>query len=314
MNKELVQKILERFQEKETEELSRILDKHDLSEWSEEAFDAIRQILSKRNETKVKIPNLESQINLKELIRIITTSNFISCSSEERKEATKALRRINEEKAVEALLEIGNNESASISIRNHAIRALGEISSPQAVNQLVLLLEDPIETIREETLEALKKIDNPVAKEATEMIRCQACHKNFPQGAKKKDLCPFCLGLNKIKGWLPLFVLGTLLSSIMSFFNGYIISKQSFQDSTLIGAAYMIFGIFFLIGFVFLIVKLPGARVYILSILVIYLIVLIFVFSEILEQGTVVLSIFVSLIYLGYFLRSRRVKVIYRMD
>lgn len=76
----------------------------------------------------------------------------------------------------------------------------------------------------------------------------------------------------------------------------------------------MIFGIFFLIGFVFLIVKLPGARVYILSILVIYLIVLIFVFSEILEQGTVVLSIFVSLIYLGYFLRSRRVKVIYRMD
>lgn len=172
----------------------------------------------------------------------------------------------------------------------------------------------PIESKTGVDVEALNKIDDPVAKEATEMIRCQACHKNFPRGAKKKDFCPSCLGLNKIKGWLPLFILGTLLSSIIGFFNGYIISKQSFQDSTLIGAAYMIFGIFFLIGFVVLIVKLPGARVYILSILVIYLIVLIFVFSEILEQGAVVSSIFASLIYLGYFLRSRRVKVIYRMD
>ena len=81
MGKRLVRDIIENLKEKNTEELRQILEKHNLSEWSEDAFEVIRQILSKRDETSVRIQNLENKKDINSLIRIITSNNSLVCSN-----------------------------------------------------------------------------------------------------------------------------------------------------------------------------------------------------------------------------------------
>jgi hypothetical protein len=192
LDKKIVQQISERMREKTTEELRQILNENDKFQWSDEAFEAIRQILSKRNESIAKVQDMEKQRNIEGLIGVITASNLAAYSDDERKNAAIALGRLRAVEAVEPLSKIINNSLMPFSMRSNAISALGEIGSPQAVNQLIVALDDPIGSIRSEALKTLEKIDDPKAKEATEIEVCQICKKGFPHGSGGRSLCRSC--------------------------------------------------------------------------------------------------------------------------
>lgn len=317
MEKRLVQNIIERLKEKSKEELSQILEKHDLYEWSEDAFEAIRQILSKRDETRIQIQDLENKKDLDGLIGIITSIDSLACSNSERKEAARALKKINDSESTEALIKIGNNSSMDKSIRSYAIRAIGEIGSTQAVDHLIPLIEDLDKTIREAAQEALTEIDHPVAKRAIEIKNCQVCRESFPIGREEKSLCPECLKLNKIEGWLAFFIILTPISSAFSFYNFYALSQQGFEDSlvNLMEIGFLVFGVLLLVGFFLLIGKVPIARFYILLIFGAYIIALVLLIikaSYRINVDSLITPLLISFIWFGYFLRSRRVKVVYR--
>ncbi|MCK4835227.1 MAG: HEAT repeat domain-containing protein [Candidatus Aminicenantes bacterium] len=318
MEEKLVQDIIERLKEKSTEELSQILEKHDLSEWSEDAFEAIRQILPKRDETRIQIQDLENKKDLDGLVGIITSIDSLDCSNNERKEAARALKKINDLESTEALIRIGNNSSMDKSIRSYAIRAIGEIGSTQAVDHLTPLIEDLDKTIRDAAQEALTRIDHPVAKRAIEIENCQVCRESFPLGREKKSLCPECLKFNKIEGWLAYFIIVTLISSAVSFYNFHALSQQSFENSlvNLMEIVFLVFAILLLVGFFLLIGKVPIARFYMLLISgsnIIALVLLIVKASyRINVDSLITLPLLNSFIYFGYFLRSKRVKVVYK--
>lgn len=139
---------------------------------------------------------------------------------------------------------------------------------------------------------------------------CDTCHKNFAQGLEEKELCPSCSRLNKIKGWLILFIILTFGSCLNNLYLArFFILKDS---SSLEGIAFIYFGIYFLIGFVFLIIKFPGTRAYMLSIIVIYFIVLSHIFYGSIEEWIFFYVYFKHIVLLSYFLFSKRAKVIYR--
>ena len=158
MKNSIINDIKESMQKKTTKELIKIINDKDMSKWREEAFDIIEQILSERNIVITQIQNFEIQRNIKGLIEIVISTDRTDISDCERKEAADVLGRIRAIESVEYLIKVINNQSMSYSIRSNAIRALGEIKSPKAVKQLFIVLYDPIESIHEEALEALKKI------------------------------------------------------------------------------------------------------------------------------------------------------------
>ena len=138
---------------------------------------------------------------------------------------------------------------------------------------------------------------------------CETCHKYFSQAEEEKELCPSCSRLNKIKGWLILFIIWTLGSSLDNFYLAYLFIRQN--ASSLEGIAFIYFGIYFLIGFVFFIIKFPGTRAYMLSIIIIYFIVLTHIFYGLIEEWIFFYIYFKHIILFSYFVFSRRAKVIY---
>ena len=125
--------------------------------------------------------------------------------------------------------------------------------------------------------------------------------------------------LDKIEGWLAFFIVVILVSSLVSFYNFHVLSKQDFIDSfaNLMEPGFIFIGILLLVGFFLLIGKVPIARFYILLVLGIYIIALISLIAKepyIIESDSVFFALFKSLILFGYFLRSRRVKVVYRYE
>ncbi|MHC4665851.1 MAG: HEAT repeat domain-containing protein [Planctomycetota bacterium] len=320
MSKDESSRVLEHMREKTSGELHQILQEHDLSQWTEEALEAIRQVLLERGKTSAQVKKLEEEKDMDGLIALIATSNF---SDDEKKEAAVALGRIKAVESVGQLQNVVSDDSMSFSSRSNAIRALGEIASPQAVNQLVESLEDPIEAIRDEAFGALQKIEAPLAKESLQMRSCEVCDKEFPKATGKRTLCPSCFSMDKITGWLYLFIPGILISCLDLAYLSLLVrntpSKVAFPP-------FGIFAMFLLIAFFLLVFRLSIARKYmiILSIVMIIVSAGFIPTKEQLDQAgfsieqqnemnfNFVLYFVPLFVWLFYFWRSRRVRIVYR--
>ena len=121
MDKKTIQQILKLMEGKSTSELSQILNKNDRTQYIDEAFEAIKQILSKRKETLTKIKEFEESKNSKGLQEIIKNSDLLFVSDDERKEAIDALVTVNNKEALE---EVSKDISLSQSIKDNVIESL----------------------------------------------------------------------------------------------------------------------------------------------------------------------------------------------
>lgn len=124
MDKKTIQQILKLMEGKSTSELSQILNKNDRTQYIDEAFEAIKQILSKRKETLTKIKEFEESKNSKGLQEIIKNSDLLFVSDDERKEAIDALVTVNNKEALE---EVSKDISLSQSIKDNVIESLNTL-------------------------------------------------------------------------------------------------------------------------------------------------------------------------------------------
>jgi hypothetical protein len=304
MNTKLVHQISKSFQGKTTEELTKILDEHDISQWSEEAFVAIAQLLSRRNIEKVYVRDLEKQGDMESLINIVSKPDDVTYTENDRKEAALALKRINVEEAVNQLLKIVINKKISTDSIISVLRALGEIASPRSVNQLVEMLKNSSDSLRIEIIHTLHKIDDSKAKEAIRMADCQYCHKEFLRGDGNNTLCPYCFRMDSIGGWLLFFVVSALLSAIFSLYNGYEILGQNLPNEyyKMFGYEQLIFAVLLLLGIFLLFFKISIARLYIMILILLFPIVFVWTYSTFQESLLPLLDTKESSKYLSEFL------------
>ncbi len=117
------------------------------------------------------VDKLEEQKNVEGLILALKNEDYLV-----RKDAAIALKRIGDERAVEALIEALKYENweddytVLIAVREHAAEALGIIGDKKAVNPLIEALKDVDEDVRWKAAVALGNIGDPSAVEP--MIDC----------------------------------------------------------------------------------------------------------------------------------------------
>lgn len=211
MDEKTAQQILKRMEGKSTSELSQILSENDHSEYVDEVFEAIKQILMKRNETKGKINEFEKKKDFSALLEIIKSSDLLSTSEDERNGATDVLTRIADSQTLE---DLAMDTSLYTPTRLRAIAGLREIGSSRSLNRLVSLLNDPDKTVRSGAVEAINKIDAS----ALQLTRCQSCNEFFPQGISQElKLCPECGSAiaAPIKELIPIAKTAPLIRSII---------------------------------------------------------------------------------------------------
>ncbi len=112
------------------------------------------------------VDELEEQKDIEGLILALKNEDYLV-----RKDAAIALKRIGDERAVEALIEALKYESweddytVLIAVREHAAEALGTIGDKKAVKPLIRALKDSDEDVRWKAANALGNIGDPAAVE-----------------------------------------------------------------------------------------------------------------------------------------------------
>jgi hypothetical protein len=311
MKNSLYQDILENMRKKSKEELHEILKENDRTEYSDDAFNAIKQVLSEREQKIGDLKTIEEQKNCEKIDEVITSAINTKHSEDERNAAAKILKKLKSDEAVEILLKKLKSKSTTYEERLNIIKALGIISSPSAVEQLSVEIESYDKNIREHAFNALIKINDDTSKKAIEKLSCQVCSNIFYAGREKKSLCPECNRMNKIAGVLRLACLIWFLNSLFFCYYFYIIitlDEKSIQFHHSAKMITLIMGISWIIGFLLLIFKRPIAKGYNIILLIA---TILFNFIMVGFIGSI-FPTFLAILWIAYFIRSKRVKVVYR--
>ncbi|MCJ7503113.1 MAG: hypothetical protein MUP80_08655 [Acidobacteriia bacterium] len=158
MDNKVIQQISERMRDRSTEELRTILSDNDSTQWSEEAFEAVKRVLSEREHHTVCLQHLEDAHDIDGLLLIIADQTS-AYSDHDRKEAAKVLMNIKDTKATAGLLKIAKSSELPFETRTIAFSILGKTADHQTVTELVEMSKDKSEFLRDSAMETLQQMD-----------------------------------------------------------------------------------------------------------------------------------------------------------